>query len=226
MIYRNRDEAGARLGEAVRALLRDGGEWLVLALPRGGVPVAKRVADALDAPLDVYCVRKLGVPGHEEFAMGAIAPGGTCVLDELLVDRLGIGRRAVERIAAREQLELERREATYRPGREPLDLRGRRIVLVDDGLATGATMRAAVESIRARGAADIVVAVPVGSAQAVELLREVADEVICVEIPEPFRGVGMWYSDFGQTSDAEVMQLLARPAAGHAPPPAADSPIP
>jgi putative phosphoribosyl transferase len=208
MIYRNRVDAGRHLGQAVRGVLGVDPGWIVLALPRGGVPVAREVAASLDAPLDVYCVRKLGVPGHEEYAMGAIAPGGTRVVDDRILRRLHIGREQLDAVTARERRELDRREATYRPGRAPLVLDGRRVVLVDDGLATGSTMRAAVESLRAQGAIDIVVAVPVGSAQAVELLREVADEVICPATPEPFHGVGQWYDDFGQTTDSEVLSLL------------------
>jgi predicted phosphoribosyltransferase len=194
----------------VHGVFGDDDDWIVLALPRGGVPVAREVAAALDAPLDVYCVRKLGVPGHEEYAMGAIAPGGTRVVDDRILRRLHIGREQLDAVTARERRELERREAAYRPGREPLEVKGRRVVLVDDGLATGSTMRAAVESLRAQGAVDIVVAVPVGSAQAVELLREFADEVICPAVPEPFQGVGQWYDDFDQTTDTEVVSLLAR----------------
>ena len=183
---------------------------IVLALPRGGVPVAYEVAKALHAPLDVFVVRKLGVPGHEEYAMGAIASGGVRVLNDEVVRRLGIPDAAVDAVTRYEQGELERRERLYRAGRPPPDARGRTVILVDDGLATGSTMLAAVRALRAQQPARIVVAVPTAAAETCAQLRSEADEVVCATTPEPFRAVGMWYDDFSQTSDEEVRELLAR----------------
>jgi erythromycin esterase-like protein/predicted phosphoribosyltransferase len=183
---------------------------LVLALPRGGVPVAYQVARGLGAPLDVFVVRKLGVPGYEELAMGAIATGGVRVLNDQLVERLGIGEQAIEAIAARERQELERRERLYRGDRPPPDVRGRTVILVDDGLATGATMHAAIEALRQPNPARIVVAVPTASPEACEEMKEKADDVICAITPEPFHAVGRWYQDFSQTADEKVGILLAR----------------
>lgn len=183
---------------------------LVLALPRGGVPVAFEVARWLDAPLDVFLVRKLGVPGHEELAMGAIATGGVRVVNEAIVRELGVGREAFEEVAARERVELERRERAYRGERNAPEVGGRTVILVDDGLATGSTMRAAAVALRRRGPGRLVVAAPVAAREACEELRAEADEVVCAETPEPFRGVGRWYEDFSQTTDEEVRELLSK----------------
>lgn len=188
---------------------------LVLALPRGGLPVAYEVARALRAPLDVFVVRKLGVPGHEELAMGAIATGGVRVVNPEVLRMLDIPPEVVDAVAARELRELERREHAYRDDRPPPDVHGKTVILIDDGLATGATMRAAVAALRAQGPVRIVVAVPVASPDTcAELSREV-EEIICAETPEPFYGVGWWYERFDQTTDAEVHELLARAHADH-----------
>lgn len=184
-------------------------ETLVLALPRGGVPVAFEVARALRAPLDVFLVRKLGVPGHEEFAMGAIAAGGVTVLSEDLILELGIPQRAVGEAIAREQQELARREQLYRDRRPAPQARDRTVILIDDGLATGATMRAAARALRRLAARRIVIAVPVAAPQTCEEFREEVDEVVCAQTPQRFRAVGEWYADFSQTTDDQVCELLA-----------------
>jgi predicted phosphoribosyltransferase len=181
---------------------------IVLALPRGGVPVAFEVAQALDLPLDVFLVRKLGTPGQEELAMGAIASGGVRVLNPWVVDYLGIPNRVIDRITADEQKELERREHAYRDDRPPIDVSNRTIILVDDGLATGSTMSAAVAALKQRHPARIVVAVPVAPPAACRELTEEVDEVVCALSPPQFDGVGRWYEDFSQTSDDEVRALL------------------
>jgi erythromycin esterase-like protein/predicted phosphoribosyltransferase len=200
---------------------------LVLALPRGGVPVAYEVARALGAPLDVFVVRKLGVPGYEELAMGAVATGGVRVLNDQLVERLGIPEHIIDAVAARERRELARRERLYRGGRPPPDVRGRTVILVDDGLATGATMHAAIQALRQQNPARIVVAVPTASPETCEEMKARADDVICAITPEPFHAVGRWYQDFSQTTDEEVAALLARPSTaennGAAQSPTADS---
>jgi predicted phosphoribosyltransferase len=212
--FRDRAEAGRflarRLGKYAR---RD--DVVVLGLPRGGVPVAYEVACALGAPLEIFLVRKLGVPGHEELAMGAIASGGVRVLNEEVVRTLGIDAGSIERAAADEGEELRRREELYRGGAVPLDLRGRTAILVDDGLATGSTMRAAAQAVRALGPERVVVAVPVAAESTCEELAREADEVVCPRTPDPFFAVGIWYDDFGQTTDDEVRALLdqARAAA-------------
>ena len=187
---------------------------LVLALPRGGVPVAFEVARALRAPLDIFLVRKLGVPGQEELAMGAIASGGVRVVNEDVVRHLGIPPEVIDAVAAREQGELERRERAYRDERPAPDVRGRTVMLVDDGLATGSTMRAAALALRQKGPARVVVAVPVASREACAEFRGEVDDVVCAATPEPFMGVGRWYEDFSQTTDEEVRELLARPRNG------------
>jgi predicted phosphoribosyltransferase len=205
--YRDRVEAG----RALAMLLRDYAgrdDVVVLGLPRGGVPVAAQVARELNAPLDVFMVRKLGVPGHEELAMGAIASGGVRVLNPEVIDALQIPAQAIEMTAQREQRELERRERVFRGDRPAPALRGKTAILVDDGLATGATMRAAVTALRALEPARIVVAVPVGAAETCERFRDDADEVVCALTPRPFEAVGLWYENFGQTSDAEVQAAL------------------
>jgi len=182
----------------------------VLALPRGGVPVAYEIAEYLDAPLDVFVVRKLGMPGHPEFAIGAIASGGVRVVSEDVIQEYGIPPHVLDEIARRERAELERREREYRRGRPPVELRNRVAILVDDGLATGSSMRAAVEAVRALAPARVVVAVPVGAPSTCEALAALADEVVCAREPEPFSAVGLWYRDFSQTTDAEVRALLER----------------
>jgi putative phosphoribosyl transferase len=204
--FRDRRDAGRQLAGAL-ARYR-GPDVLVLALPRGGVPVGYEVARGLGAPLDVFVVRKLGVPGHEELAMGAIASGGARVINETVLRRARISGEALAAVTAREEDEVARRERLYRGERPPPDVEGRTVILVDDGLATGATMRAAVEALRARGAARIVVAAPVGSADTCAAQEAVADEVVCLETPEPFVAVGFWYVDFGQVPDEEVRTLL------------------
>jgi putative phosphoribosyl transferase len=182
---------------------------VVLGLPRGGVPVAFEVATTLRAPLDVFVVRKLGFPGHAEFAMGAIASGGVRVLNEDIGAAYMPSPEVIDRIARTESLELERREHAYRDGRPPIPIEGRVAILVDDGLATGSTMRAAVMAVRRLKPARIVVAVPVGAIEARDTLATLADEMICLRTPEPFSAVGLWYVEFGQTTDDEVRELLA-----------------
>jgi predicted phosphoribosyltransferase len=186
---------------------------VVLALPRGGVPVAFEVAQALGAPLDVFVVRKLGVPGHEEVALGAIASGGVRVVSDDLLRRLGISKETLEGLVAREEAELHRRETTYRGSRPRVPIAGRTVILVDDGLATGASMKAAVAALRREGPARIVVAVPVAAAEACDEFRQDVEDVVCAATPEPFMAVGAWYEDFSQTSDTEVRRLLEEAAA-------------
>jgi putative phosphoribosyl transferase len=207
MGFRDRADAGRVLAGALRHLAgRD--DVIVLGLPRGGVPVASEVARELGAPLDVLLVRKLGVPGHAELAMGAIATGGVRVLNPSVIEPLHIPPEDLERVTAREAVELARREQAYRPGRPPLDLAGRVVVVVDDGLATGSTMRAAVAALRALGPARIVVAVPVGSRDTCDDLAAEADQVVCVRAPAGFRAVGEWYEDFSETTDEHIRALL------------------
>src|ERR1700730_962947 len=208
--FRDRREAG-RLLAAKLAAYANRPDVIVLALPRGGVPVAYEVARALGAPLDVFVVRKLGVPGYEELAMGAVATGGARVLNEKIVRDLRIADYVIDRVEAEEREELARRERAYRGGRPPLDVHGRTVILVDDGLATGATMRAAVKALRQREPARIIVAVPTASPETCEELRAEVDEVVCAITPEPFHAVGYWYEDFTQTTDQEVRELLAHP---------------
>ncbi|MGZ4370522.1 MAG: phosphoribosyltransferase [Gaiellaceae bacterium] len=213
MRFRDRAHAGRVLARALLAYAgRD--DVVVLALPRGGVPVAAELARALGAQLDVFVVRKLGLPGHEELAMGAVAPGGVLVLDDRLVRGLGIPDEVLQETVEKELRELERREAAYRAGRPPLDLEGKTVILVDDGLATGATMRAAALALRKVKPARVVVAVPVASAETCDEFRADVDEIVCALTPSPFHAVGLWYDDFSQTSDEEVRALLAHvPAA-------------
>jgi predicted phosphoribosyltransferase len=208
-VYEDRADAGRALAAALAAW-RGAANAIVLGLPRGGVPVAYEIAAALGLPLDVLLVRKLGLPAQPELAMGAIASGGALVVNDEVVRYLTPGDDAFETVRAREQRELERREREYRGDRPPLDVRDRTGILVDDGLATGATMEAAVRSLRALGAARVVVAVPVASIEARERIASLADEIVCLATPEWFSAVGQWYRDFGQTSDAEVRELLAR----------------
>ena len=209
MAYRDRAEAGRVLAAAL-AHLAGRSDVVVLALPRGGVPVAHEVSVALGAPLDVLLVRKLGVPGHPELAMGAVAAGGVQVLNRPVIDALGIPPPAVEEVAGRERAELARREQAYRPGRPPLDVAGKVAVVVDDGLATGATMRAAVAAVKAQSPARVVVAVPVGAKETCDDLAVDADQVVCARTPAGFRAVGEWYDDFTQTTDDEIRALLTR----------------
>ena len=205
--FRDRVDAGRRLASRLGAYAgRE--DVCVLGLPRGGVPVAAEVAAALGAPLDVFVVRKLGVPGHEELAMGAIASGGVRVLNDETVDALRIAPAEIEAATARAAAELRRREDLYRGGRPPLDVRGRSVILVDDGLATGSTMRAAAAALRRLGPARTVVAVPVAAPERCAALREEVDEVVCVLLPESFYAVGAWYEDFSQTTDGEVRRCL------------------
>jgi putative phosphoribosyl transferase len=209
--FLNRVEAGRQLAER---LLRYAGrdDVLVLGLPRGGLPVAFEIAMALDAPLDVFIVRKLGLPGHEEFGIGAIASGEVRVVDEAVLRAYDVDAEALERITARERLELERRERLYRDDRPFPAIEDRVVILVDDGLATGSTMRAAVAALRKKGPSKIVVAVPVGARETCTSMTGLVDEVICLETPEPFYAVGLWYEDFTQTDDGEVHELLERAA--------------
>ncbi|WP_431275365.1 phosphoribosyltransferase [Variovorax ureilyticus] len=207
MQFKDRRDAGRRLAKAL-AVWRGRPDVLVLGLPRGGVPVAWEVAQALGVPLDVLVVRKLGFPGQEEFAMGAIASGGIRVMSEP-EGAWPVSERELEAVVAREQAELLRREQRYRAGRPPLEMAGRTLIVVDDGPATGATMSAAVKAARAANPKRIVVAVPVASAEAVQGVGALADEVVCLFTPEYFRAVGLWYENFGQTSDEEVDKLLS-----------------
>lgn len=183
---------------------------LVLALPRGGVPVAYEVARSLDAPLDVFVVRKLGVPGHEELAMGAMASGGIRVLNHDVVRSLEISQEAIDRVAAKEREELERREKAYRGDRPPAQAQGRTVILIDDGLATGSTMRAAVLALKQQHPAAVIVAAPTAARETCDEFRTEVDEIICAVTPEPFYAVGLWYEDFSQTTDEEVRDLLNR----------------
>jgi putative phosphoribosyl transferase len=212
MRFRDRAHAGKVLAERLEGYAGRP-RLLVLGLPRGGVPVAFEVAQALGAPLDVFVVGKLGVPGHEELAMGALTSGGVRVLNDDAVTGLGIGEEAIARAAAAEGKELDRREQAYRGDRGPIDVAGRTVILVDDGLATGSTMRAAVRAVRALGPERLVVAVPVAARQTCEQLRPEVDELVCADMPEPFHAVGLWYDDFTQTSDDQVRDLLARAGA-------------
>ena len=194
-------------------------EVVILALPRGGVPVGYELAHALDAPLDVFLVRKLGVPGHEELAMGAIASGGVRVLNREVIDALGLPQQVIDRVASHEEAELERQEREYRGNRRSPEVRGRTAILCDDGLATGSSMRAAVAALRRQDAARIVVAVPVAAARTCNLVRREVEEMVCLMTPPYFQAVGEWYEDFRQVGDDEVRELLARAEneyAGHA----------
>ena len=211
MLFDDRSHAGrelaSRLGE-----FRDRNDVVVLGLPRGGVPVAYEVARAIRAPLDVFVVRKLGVPGQEELAMGALASGGITVLNRKVVDQLAIPSYVINAVLSREERELERREREYRDGRPAATVQGRTVILVDDGLATGASMRVAATALRKKSPAQIVVAVPVASPATCEEFETEVDRVICAITPEPFWAVGQWYRDFSQTTDEEVRDLLRRSA--------------
>ena len=207
--FRNRTDADRQLAEKLAAYANRP-DVLVLALPRGGVPVAFELARAFGAPLDVFLVRKLGVPGYEELAMGAVATGGVRVLNDEIVRGLGISEHEIDAVVARELRELSRRDRLYRGDRPPSDVAGRTVILVDDGLATGATMRAAVQALRQQQPGRIVAAVPTASPDTCQVLKAEADDVICAITPEPFFAVGHWYDDFTQTTDDEVRELLAR----------------
>ena len=205
--FQDRVEAGEELAERLTSY-RDRDDVILLALPRGGVPVAAAIARRLHLPFDVFVVRKLGVPGHEELAMGAIASGGVRLVNDDVVEPLGIPPNVIDSVAKREQIELERREELYRGHRAPIRLAAKTVILVDDGLATGSTMRAAVKAVRQQQPARVVVAVPVGAPQTCDLLSREADDVICARTPDPFVAVGLWYRDFTPTSDREVRALL------------------
>lgn len=214
MQYKDRTDAGRQLAAEMKSLRgRDG--TIVVGLARGGVPVAYELAQDLHLPLDVLLARRLGVPGREELTMGLIASGGIRVLDENVIQRLGLAEEDVERAAQDEVDDLERRERTYRCG-APADLGGQVVILVADGLDSGETMRMAVQAVRAREAASVIVATPVAPAEVVEELRDVADEVVCLDTPEPFLGIGQWYAAFHHTTDEEVHALLERARARQA----------
>ena len=208
-LFANRRAAGAELAAHLQRF-RGRTDVVVLALPRGGVPVAYEIAEALDAPLDIFVVRKIGMPGQAEYAIGAIASGGVRVLSEDVIRESGLSSAVVDRIASLELAEIERREREYRRGRPLVDLAGRVVILVDDGLATGSTMRAAARAVRAYQPARIVIAVPVGPREACDAFADAADDVVCAHRPEPFTAVGLWYRDFSQTTDDEVRELLDR----------------
>ena len=212
--FRDRRQAGRQLA-ADLAQYANRADVRVLALPRGGVPVGFEVARALDAPLDVFVVRKLGVPGHEEYAMGAIASGGAVLLNQQVVRSGGVSQDEVERVLEEERRELERRELRYRGNQPAPDVAGSTVILVDDGLATGSTMLVAVQALRAERPARIIVAVPVASPETCEAMRQVADTVVCSVTPDPLYAVGLWYDDFSQTTDEEVYDLLEQAAHAH-----------
>jgi predicted phosphoribosyltransferase len=207
--FQDRTEAGRLLANAL-VDYADRGDVLVLALPRGGVPVAFEVAQALHAPLDVFLARKLGVPGHEELAMGALASGGMRVINDEVVQALDIPPDVIDSVAAVEERELQRRERAYRGDRPSLDVAGRTVILIDDGLATGSTMKAAIAALRQLNVGRIVVAVPTSSPSTCDEIGALADECVCLLEPEPFHAVGLWYHDFSQTTDEEVRDLLQR----------------
>ena len=210
MLFNDRIDAGHQLAGRLSAY-SGRSDVIVLALPRGGVPVAAEVARELGAPFDLFLVRKLGVPSHPELAMGAIAEGGVEVLSDDLIRDLGIPQSTVQQVAVRERMELDRRDVLYRQGRPRPIVKDRTVIVVDDGLATGSSMQAAVLALRQLEPARIVVAVPVGAADTCERLAQIADEVVCATTPEPFQAVGLWYRQFAQTSDEEVRRLLSRP---------------
>lgn len=210
-IFLDRKDAGGKLADRLRSYAgrRD---LLILALPRGGVPVAYEVARKLNAPLDIFLVRKLGLPGHEELAMGAIAPGGVRIINDEVVNSLEIPWEVIDNVARQEEVELNRRMAVYRGSRSPIDARGKTVILIDDGLATGSSMRAAVTAVKKLGPRKIVVAVPTAAKETCRDFQGEVDELICLVTPEPFYGVGYWYQDFSQTTDDEVKELLNQAA--------------
>jgi putative phosphoribosyl transferase len=215
MLFIDRHDAGRQLAAALSDYAGRA-DVVVLALPRGGVPVGYEVAKALAAPLDVFLVRKVGVPGHEELAMGAIASGGVRVVNEEVVRELGIPGEVFDAVTEEEQQELDRRERAYRDDRPAPDVRGKTVILVDDGLATGSSMRAAIAALRRLGPARVVMAVPVAAPEVCAEFEEIADAAVCAKTPVPFRAVGLWYADFSQTTDEEVRALLADAAAAPA----------
>jgi len=208
MHFRDRYHAGELLGDLLSTNLEELTDGIVLGLPRGGVPVAAKVAERLDLPLDVYLVRKLGVPGHEELAMGAIATGGVKVLNDNVIGQLGIDETTIDNVAEEELVELQRRERLYRGHRPPLDLAGRAVILVDDGIATGASIRAAIEAVRMSEPSSVTVGVPVAPASTEREMRSITDRLIVMRTPRPFFAVGSSYRDFTQTTDDEVRRLL------------------
>ena len=207
ILFKDRHEAGRILAQHL-AEYKDRPDVLVLGLPRGGVPVAYEVSKALHVPMDILVVRKVGVPGFRELAMGAVASNNTLILDRTLIQELGITPDAVTSAVNKAKDELDHQETQYRQGRNPPEIRGKTIILIDDGLATGSSMRAAIEAVRAKNAATIVVAVPLSAKQTFDALRETADRIVCAETPEPFEAVGLWYENFGPTSDEEIHKLL------------------
>jgi predicted phosphoribosyltransferase len=207
MIFEDRRDAGRKLGSALMSHVENENS-IILALPRGGVPVAYEAARELGVPMDILLVRKLGVPGQEELAMGAIGSGGIQVLNKSLINMLGIPEESIDAVAKREDQEMKRSERIYRGNNPALGVEGKTVIIVDDGLATGATMRAAAEALRARNPVKIIVAAPVASPDTCEALNVVADEVVCLQTPQPFSSVGQWYKNFDQTSDQEVTALL------------------
>jgi len=209
LLFRDRYDAGRVLARKLRSYAQRP-DVVILALPRGGVPVGYEVARALGAPLDVFVVRKLGLPGHEEFAMGAIASGGVSVMNPSVLSRYRVSEAAIAEVIAREQEELRRRESAYRGDRPPVEVDGKTAILVDDGLATGSSMRAAVLALRRRGPSRIVVGVPVAPVETCHMLEELVDATVCAVTPQPFYAVGEWYEDFSQTTDEEVRDLLER----------------
>jgi putative phosphoribosyl transferase len=217
--FQDRSEAGQQLGARLRPRFGGREDILVLALPRGGVPVGYELAKELDAPLDLFLVRKLGVPGHEELALGAIAEGGIRVLNPSILDLVDVDDATIDRISAREEVELQRRAAEYRGERREPEVAGKTVILVDDGLATGATMRAAAAALHRRNPASVIVAVPVAARETCDQFADEVDEIICLLRPEPFHAVGVWYEDFDQTTDDEVRALLADAWSGGAGPP-------
>jgi putative phosphoribosyl transferase len=215
--FEDRADAGRRLAK-VLGQYANRSDVIVLALPRGGLPVGLEVAQALNAPLDVFVVRKLGLPWQEELAMGALASGGVRILDDDLIRAAHVSEEDIQRVTAIEQAELERRERRYRDGRAFPNLAGKTVLLVDDGLATGSTMRAAVAALRVEKPARVVVAVPVASPETCDAFRSIADDIVCAETPEPFIAVGLWYEDFSQTTDDEVHEILERAREEHVSP--------
>lgn len=209
----DRTEAGRALAAVLTPRYAGRADVLVLGLPRGGVPVAYEIAIALDSPLDVFVVRKLGLPGHEEFGIGAIASGGVRIVDESVLRAYGVDQEMLGRITERERRELERRERSYRDDRPFPVVRDRTVILVDDGLATGSTMRAAVAALKVESPRAIVIAVPVGARETCQAMAQIVDDLVCLMTPEPFYAVGLWYENFDQTEDEEVHELLERAAA-------------
>ena len=209
----DRTEAGRELAAVLSSRYAGRTDLLVLGLPRGGVPIAYEIAIALDSPLDVFVVRKLGLPGHEEFGIGAIASGGVRIVDESVLRAYGVDQEMLGRITERERRELERRERSYRDDRPFPVVRDRTVILVDDGLATGSTMRAAVAALKVESPRAIVIAVPVGARESCQAMAQIVDDLVCLMTPEPFYAVGLWYENFDQTDDEEVHELLERAAA-------------